>query len=248
MNKAKKYQHILEEKFEVRSFMVDRNSRLKLNYLTAIIQEAAWKHAEHLDFGIEYMQKNSVAWMLTRLRVHMNEYPVWRDELIIETWPKDIDGLCYVRDFYIKSNLGKILGAATSYWLLVDLTTKRPTLPDPHTHFLTQNKNRHGLDLRLVKIKADCKKLAGRVVAGFGDIDLNNHVNSNKYVEWITNILPEDHLGKGMVRTLQMNYVHEVLLGEEIFMFTENRLEENALIVEGKNTQNLCFQALVGFD
>ena len=244
MQSGKHYLSLMQERFEVQAFTADMNSRLKLNYLTAFIQEAAWKHAQHLDFGSDYMHQNQVAWMLARLRLEMNEYPVWQDEIQIETWPKSIEGPCYVRDFYINDINGRRLGAATSYWLLVDTVNKRPKIPDPHTHFLMQ-KDKHAINMRLAKMKADCNLQVAKITAGFGDIDLNNHVNSNKYVEWITNILPFDKLKNRQIGTFQINYIHELLYGEEIIFKTEEKEESGRIIIEGWKGKNLCVQSFI---
>lgn len=250
MTETKHYLPVMEEKFQVRSFTVDIHYKLKLNYLTAFLQEAAWKHAKHLDFGYDYMQQKNVAWMLSKLRVEMNVYPKWGDEITIQTWPKGVDGICYVRDFLIKNESGENIGAATSNYLLFDLNSKRPKVPEPHSEVLTANKDKHALSIRLSKIITDCQEKSGTIIAKFGDIDLNNHVNSNKYVEWITNVLPESLFSNTTIKTFQINFLQEVHIHEEIVIcFSENKTNKQ-YILEGINqtTGKACFQGLIGWE
>lgn len=240
----KQYLPVIDEKFSIPSFAVDLNGRLKLNYLTAFLQETAWKHANHLDFGYAYMKEKNVAWMLSKLMVKVDEFPKWNDEITIETWPKGMDGISYIRDFFVKNNTGKIIVEATSYWLLVDMASKRPRAPELHRDVLTMNKNKHGINVRLAKITANCDKKSETLKVKSGDIDLNNHVNSNKYVEWVTNILFDISISKN-INTFQINFLHEVYINEEIVIcYSQDR---HQLIFEGINETSgtRCFHAVI---
>ncbi|NJK86538.1 MAG: hypothetical protein HC906_11785 [Bacteroidales bacterium] len=239
-----KYKPVLNDRVIIASFAVDRNSVLKLNYLTAFLQEAAWKHAQHLDLGYEYLQQNNFAWMLSRIKIHVEELPKWRDEIVIETWPKGVDGLSYTRDFIV-SNEGKQIIKATSYWLLVDLITKRPKIPELHTEILTVNQNRHAVNEKLTKIAKQQSVEIEKVTARNGDIDLNNHVNSNKYVEWIVNTIPDYSKRNRSPFTFQINYLQEVSIDETISLYA---IENNFTIhCEGIHalTGKTCFQSFL---
>lgn len=247
MMEKKQYLPILHEKFRIRSYHADLNKRLKPHYLTAFLQEAAWKHANHLDLGYEFMQKENVAWMLSRIYLEMENYPAWRDEITIETWPKGTDGLFFVRDMLIFDSGGQKLGAATTYWLLVDLKSKRPRVPELHTDVLLVNKDKHATGKKPEKLKLISKKEIDRMIARISDIDLNNHVNSNKYIEWIINNMPVLFHGNHFIRSLQMNFLNEVKLGEETVIYRDTDERKEVILFEGlkDNGTKTCFQAEV---
>ena len=67
----------------------------------------------------------------------MDEYPEWKDNIEIKTWPKGVDGLFAIRDFQIFRN-GEIIGRATSYWLILDADSKRPKRLDDF-NFIHEN-------------------------------------------------------------------------------------------------------------
>lgn len=186
--------------------------------------------------------------MLARIFFEIKEYPVWRDEIIIETWPKGTDGLFYVRDMIICNLKGTKLGAATTYWMLVDLKLKRPRIPELHTAILTANKDKHAVNKRLEKLRISSGKEIDTIKARISDIDLNDHVNSNIYLEWIVNNM-EDILIQGrIIRSIQMNYLSEVKQGENVKLFrshTDNIPEE--ILFEGlkDDKSKVCFQAAV---
>ncbi len=247
MMENKQYLPVLHEKFMIRSYHADLNKCLKPQYLTAFLQEAAWKHANHLDLGYEFMQEEGVAWMLARIYFEMEKYPLWRDEITIETWPKGTDGLFFVRDMIILDSGNRRLGAATTYWLLVDLKSKRPRIPELHTDVLSMNKNKHAVDKKPGKLKLMLKKEADRMIARISDIDLNDHVNSNKYIEWIINNLADSLQGNHHMHSLQMNFLNEVKLGEEVIIYRDTEDRSEAIFFEGlkDNGTKKCFQAEV---
>ncbi len=245
--KNEPYVPIWNEKFTIWSYTVDVNERLKPNYLTAFLQEAAWKHAQHFDLGSDFLHKKGLVWMLSRILFEVKKYPMWKDEVIIETWPKGIDGIFYVRDFIIKDSSGNELTVATSYWLLVDVNSKRPKAPELHSEVLLMNKDKHAIHKRLVKLKPECHVEKATIKAQYSELDLNQHVNSNKYVEWIINILPYPENTGIIIESLQINYLREVKLGEEVLLMAENKYKNNMFHIEGitRNDQKLCFQAMV---
>ena len=247
LNTSKKYLPVLHVNFEINTYQVDKNSRLKTNYLTALIQEAAWKHASHLDLGYEYMHQNGVAWMLMRLYFEMQDYPLWRDNITIETWPKGTEGLFFVRDMIIYNSEKKKLGAVTTYWMLVDIKTKRPRIPESHTEILTLNKDKHALIKKPEKLKLPFKTEVEKIIPKNSDIDINNHVNSNRYVEWVINNIPDSILSNKIISSFQINYLSEVKLGEELIIYSFKDVQENDILFEGlkENGSKICFQAAV---
>jgi acyl-ACP thioesterase len=193
------------------------------------------------------MQEEGVAWMLARIYFEMERYPVWRDEITVETWPKGTDGLFFVRDMNILDSANRRIGAATTRWLLVDLKSKRPRVPELHTNILSINKDRHAVDKKPEKLKLTSKKEVDRLVARISDLDLNNHVNSNKYIEWITNNLAVTFQSNHIIESFQMNYLHEVKLGEEIIIYVDMDDTQGITLFEGSKDKGTktCFQAAV---
>ncbi|MBN2215443.1 MAG: hypothetical protein JW723_14480 [Bacteroidales bacterium] len=247
MTENKQYLPILDEIFKVRSYHADANKCLKPHYLTAFLLEAAWKHANHLDLGYEFMQEEGVAWMLARIYFEMEKYPVWRNEITVRTWPKGTDGLFYARDMDIFDSGSQKIGAATTRWLLVDQRTKRPRVPELHTDILIVNKDRHAVGRKPEKLKLNTGKEVDRLTARISDIDLNNHVNSNKYIEWIVNNLAEASQSNHPIQSLQMNFLSEVKLGEEVVICRETDDITGTTLFEGlkDNGSKTCFQAEV---
>jgi acyl-ACP thioesterase len=67
----------------VNSFLVNPQKRLGLYGLLNLLQDTAWIHATHLGHGYDNMLLEETAWVLTRQKVRMTEWPKWGDEIQI---------------------------------------------------------------------------------------------------------------------------------------------------------------------
>lgn len=243
----KDYQPVWQENYSIDSYGIDYKSQLRFNLLTAIIQDAAWKHAEHLDYGYEQMSEQGLAWMLSRMLLKMKRIPEWTDTLRIETWPKGLERLFYLRDFNLFDQTGELIGQVTSYWLLVNMKVKRPVL-DPHGHDIFKlNMDKHALDIRLDKLPAVQSEISKELTITYTDLDINHHVNSNRYFEWMLDLFPLEFHIKHEIEEFQIDYLHEVQYGETVNL-SYQKISENVYLLEGKiNNETPGFRARINW-
>ncbi len=203
-----------EESFQIRSSEVDPNRKVKLQALCDLMQEVAGKHARELNFDISELQKNNMTWVLHRFNVKMDRYPEWRDSITIKTWPSSGDALRAYRDFKIFDEKGSELGRALSYWVLLNVETRRPVrmpeevlkmAPADIDHLLPIRKNRISIPETVEQ------SIVFRVRKS--DLDLNNHVNNVRYIDWALELLPSGRT----VDELDIEFRSESTYGDTIF-------------------------------
>jgi len=218
--------------FKIKSYQSDQDGKLTLNSLFHLLQECAWDNARLNNFGYEYLESKNAFWVLSRVLVEMTEYPEWKDEIEIKTWPKGTDGFFAIRDFQITKN-GKVFGNATSYWLILDKDSKRPKRLDDfnfiHENFL----NESAIDKKLKKITiaGELSEIDKRKVY-YSDLDVNKHVNNATYVKWILDSYFS--LTMKSISEFEINFLSELLLNDEFIVCdTKDRSDEFLL----KNTQ-----------
>lgn len=231
---------VLQEEAIVKSFEVDYNENLKLNSLFNYMQEAAYNHACSLGAGYEELSNSGFFWVLSRVKIEMNKYPVWGEKINLETWPKGINKLFALRDFTFRNTDNEIIGAATTAWLVLDSKSMRPQRVQSLTVELPDNEGRHGLNDELEKIdmKCDFDFFMDRAAA-YGDIDVNKHVNNAKYVEWILDCFEDEHYNISQIKTLQLNFLSEAKMGEKLVLKRGRDSEdESVYYVEAKNREN----------
>lgn len=212
-------QSVWDEEILIKSYEVDFNKKLKLNSLFNYMQEAAYNHACTLGAGYEDLASQSYFWVLSRVKIKVLQYPEWGDKIKLETWPKGINRLFALRDFIIRDIKGNEIALATTAWLVLDKKSMKPQRVQALQHTLPDNEGKYALDDGLAKIgyKNEFEFEVLRTAA-YSDIDVNNHVNNAKYVEWILDCFPEESYLNKEIKSLQLNFISQTKLGNSVVL------------------------------
>lgn len=212
---------IWKESFRVRSYETDPIGRASVATICNYLQEAAGNHAFHLGVSVEQLHQQQLTWVLAKLRVYVDEYPRWRGEVTLETWPSGIEGLFGTRDFLLLDSSGRRLARATSGWMMIDLERRRPVrMPELITSLETPDRSRAVADLSASLAEPACISASeserGSIRVRYGDLDVNGHVNNVRYVDWALEPLAVDLLESSELRQLEIHYRAEALLGDAV--------------------------------
>ncbi len=214
--------------FQVRSYDVDYASHLTIPSLMHYFQEAAWEHAKANHFGYEFMKEQGVAWVLSKVLIRMKEYPVWKDEVVVKTWPKEMRGFLALRDFEVRRN-DRLLAEATSVWLIVDMDTKRPKKLSMVDVEPDEFHPVNAIPEKLNKVPVlPSPVLLNEFKVRYSDLDVNAHVNNATYIRWVLDTLPFERFASSQVQELEVNYLGE-LRGEEDVAVYKSTTEEGEL-------------------
>ncbi len=181
-----------------------------LNYL----EEAAIRHSESVGCGMDDILAKGWIWMLTRWTLQMKRYPKWNERISIETWPYKFERFYATREFRITGETGDLIGQATSLWVFFDTNRKRPSripaeICDSYGTS-TQRMIEDSFD-QLPDIDAGPEGLDFRV--RLRDIDIYNHVNNTKYVEWLLETIPLDVHEQYCLEKIEVAYKREIYYG-----------------------------------
>ncbi len=204
---------IYEEKFKIRASEVDINREATLPALCNLLQEIAGNHARELQFDIMDLQENHLTWVLHRLKVEIERYPHWRETIKIQTWPSGSDGLRAHRDFLILDDEDNVIGKSLSYWLILDLESRRPTRIPKEILRYTPADTDHVLpvtDENFSKVEQANRSQSFQVRKT--DLDLNRHVNNVRYIEWGLACLPEQY----KTENIDIKFMGEALQGDTV--------------------------------
>ena len=237
-NMANENRPVYEETLRVAGYECDFNHELKPAAFFRYLTEAAGVHAEHLGAGFEEMFTRNLFWVHSRMKIKFYSFPHVGETITLRTWPKTIQQkLFFIRDFEVLDSAGKRLAAATSAWLVIDAATRRMVPSQSANINLPGNPDRIGLDEPLEKLglaKNGEERL--RVRAGYSAVDVLNHVNNSRYVEWICDAFSPETFTEHKLDWLQINYDHETRPGEDVSILL-NKVENDASLwaLEGIN-------------
>jgi medium-chain acyl-[acyl-carrier-protein] hydrolase len=209
---------IWQEEFTVKSSETDFQARLKLSNFFTWMQDVATNHADHLGVGFHDLQKQEMAWVLSRKKIRFLDFPRMGEKVTVQTWPKGIQQkLFFMRDHELSGADGRQLALSTTAYVLVS-TRARRILPSSMLDMpIPDNGGRSAIAEPLDKIPAvegmsECLS----VQAGYSMIDLMGHVNNVRYIDWLCDCFPIDEYQDRRPDWLQINYINEIKPGEKV--------------------------------
>ncbi len=248
---------ITELKFSVRFSDCDEYSRLKLSRLFQFTEEVALADAQRKGYGLWNMMKAGYGCAVTRMKLRLNHTPVQGEELFISTWAKENykDKVIY-KDYRVRDGRGNVLAEGTSSWLLVDLKTYKALPPSASPFPIPIEEGKEALPDKLEILSMGLfPKVVGHEQGRNTDMDINHHVNHCRYVDWVLDALSKEEIKIRGIRSIQMNYILQIPLGEKIDVvrFKDSKHHAtlfgmNAEDMQGNPLKARChFQARVGF-
>jgi medium-chain acyl-[acyl-carrier-protein] hydrolase len=209
------------EPLKIRSCDVDFTRRATSASLCRYFLEAAWNHADALGVGFGELARQGKFWVLSRLRMEVYRSPVWGSATTLRTWPRAPHSLFAMRDFKIADTAGISIVAGSSAWLVVDAASKRPQRLSGLLSGLEGLYGNAALDRDPEKLKdwADWDH-AFSVQVRYADIDVNRHMNSGRYIDWMLDAYPLQFHGQHCLRALEVNFLGETLEGDVLSVRT----------------------------
>lgn len=223
-------------KSKITSAETDMEARLRIGSLVNLLIQSASHSADSLGFGYEGLKKHNLFWVFSRLTINIIRPLNWNEIVEVETWPKDIVGLLYTRDFIIRDGGGEVVARAASAWLPIDLETKRPKRKESFdSEFFTFLKDKHALKDPPEKLSETQEGEIFKVNSTYFDIDLNKHVTSTRYIDWMMDTFPIDFLRNNYPKELSINYIKETM-PEMKLDITKGQNGAGEFLLEGINS------------
>jgi medium-chain acyl-[acyl-carrier-protein] hydrolase len=225
-------------KFRITSADTDMETRLRLGSLVNLLIQSAIHSADSLGFGSDGIRQRQLYWVLSRLTVEIYRPLQWYNEVEVETWPKDIERILYLRDYIVRDAQQQVVVRATSGWLAIDLETKRPKkIDDLHAEIFTSLKDKHGIEELPEKLSPITEGDVFEITSRYFDIDPNKHVTSTRYIDWMMDAVPLEVHRSGYPKKLSVNYLKETMPGETIKLIRQQGID-GQFFFEGINVSN----------
>lgn len=245
--------------FAIRSSDTDFADQLHLASLFALMQEAAYQHAEQLGIGASTLDVADLTWLLSKVSVRLDRLPHWGEQVWIRTWSRGVKKLLFLRDYQLLAGSpdSEPIGRATSEWLVARKTDHRPQRPDvvlgPAGLEVSSLEIPEAFDFACSKIDPAKERDLTRdqeplliKFADFSEIDRNHHVNNTHYVAWCMDAAyayfrngPGQLLGPGTkpldLAAIDIQYLSEIRPGERTYLDVHPSLDPkgSVILVEG---------------
>lgn len=221
--------------FRISSAETDMYARLRPGALVNLLIQSAVQSADALGFGYEGLQRHRLFWVLSRLSLEVYRPLRWHEEGTVETWPKDLEKILYLRDFVVRDSRQEVVCRATSGWLAVDAGTKRPKrLDDIDMSMFVRMRDTHALETLPEKLSPVGDGASFDIRTTYFDIDLNAHVTTTRYVDWMMDTFDVSYHEQNYPTSMSINFLRETKPGDGIRLLRQAR-EGQAYDFEGFN-------------
>lgn len=240
---------ISKNEFTVTSAETDMEARLRVGALVNLLIQSAINSADNLGLGFKGIRNLNLFWVLSRLNLEIYRPMKWYEKVYIETWPKDIEKILYIRDFIVKDKDQNITAKSTSGWLAVDVTNKKAKIIDGvYAELFKKLKNKHALTEFPLKLDPTATGEEFDFKPEYFDMDLNKHLTSTRYIDRMMDTFSIEFHKKNYPVKLNINYLKETLPGETL-KFIRNSTREGIYSFEGVkvNTGVITFRGQIFF-
>jgi acyl-ACP thioesterase len=223
------------DSYEITSYHVDFKQRLTPVSLLYFLQESAWKHAQSRGFGWHDLAREQEFWILAKVRLIIRRMPEWRETIRLETWGKQPELLTAFRDFELFDNQKTSVISATSSWHILNMQNHKPVSMESFLGKFPIDPRRHAIEQKPEKIKwATAPAATGKLfTVKPSDIDMNQHVNNARYVQWAIDCIPFEFQQTHVLGEMSVNFI------------SESRIEEECYIETSTENDNIFLQAVI---
>jgi acyl-ACP thioesterase len=236
---APNFTSVLSKDWEINFTQCAPNGYLKYTELCNLLQMTAAAHSEIGGISFTDMQEFHQAWVLSRMRVEVSALPQWRDVVTIKTWINSLENSRSVRALEMYLNGRKIVGSET-FWAVFNTQLRRPeALALPYEHFELFPENRATSET-FSKINLNHgKEMVFEKTVRLSDLDIVNHANNVKYLEWCLDLTDETKILNQEIESFEMNFMKELSLKDKIVIHENS--EQNTSIFSITKEEKGCF-------
>jgi len=232
--------------FQIQPQYVDFQFRVTMAALGDILLTTAGFNADDNGFGLRRLHEMQCAWVLSRMSIEMTRFPEQYETIRVETWVEEVGRANTIRNFSIHDEKDEIIGNACSVWVMFDMITRRAkdlqTLEGIH-EFANGEAGLIEKPVRLGTVEGE--EYDGFKVK-YSDIDINGHVNSIRYIQWISDCFSLDCYRKCSVKRFEINYMNEMMF-DDFVDIVGHELEPGDFRFEIRNENKTSCRARVVF-
>lgn len=240
-----KFTSIYSHEWDINFTQCAPNGYLKYVDLCNLLQLTAAEHSILGGLSFNDLQEHNQAWVLSKILIEIDELPKWQDKIVVKTWIESMVDSRSTRSIEMYLN-GKKIAGATSFWVVFNTQLRKAQdLVLAHEQFekFPDNKATTGTFSRINIIQKTEKVLEKEVV--LSDLDIVNHVNNVKYLEWCLDTLDAESILKMDITKIEMNFLRELNLNDKVEINTANEEKQNYFSVTKE--RKVCFALLMNW-
>ncbi len=229
-------------------FHVDFLGNLSLSVLGNNLLNCAEFHSTHRGFGIAKLNEDNYTWVLSRLAIELEDLPQQFEDYTIETWVENVYRLFTDRNYALFNKDKKCIGYARSIWAMINFNTRKPeNLIDLHGGDISSYIVDRPCPIdKPSRIKVSSSQAVSTIQAKYTDIDINGHVNSVRYIDYILNLFTLDKYKSYRIQRFEIAYITESYFGDELSLYMDEVSETECHVeIKRNETDVVCRSKII---
>ena len=117
-----------------------------------------------------------------------------------------------------------MIGGAKSAWVVLNLKSRKPQRIEPFLKDLNPLPDQHGAETKLDKLPAASDPGSKTFfTVHYNDLDMHQHVNNARYIEWILDSYSFEMNQTHYITTFEINFLAESSCGDELCVQSERQ-------------------------
>lgn len=218
--------------YKVRVSDLTANGLFSACSMAEYIQESAFRNSRQLNLGMDALQGMPLAWVWARIALFVRHYPRLNETVRIETWYAGLQGRFGNRFYRMRDDNNVVIACALANFALFDL--KNRTIAEWPDFIHARIPEAGELPISFAR-RTVPKPLIGIPQTIFsprlGDIDLYNHVNNTKLIEWALSATAGNCKHPFQPSALDIVFRHECNLEDRIQPHVQDLDQKNSNVV-----------------
>ncbi|WP_028264354.1 acyl-[acyl-carrier-protein] thioesterase [Atopobium fossor] len=220
----------------IRYSETDEQGNLSLVSLINYLQDCALFQTDELGVGLDHLTQKQLAWLIAGWQIQITQMPQYGQDIVVSTWPTQIQGVFAHRNFTICSPDGFEYIRADSLWFMFDFAKQSPIVPPEEEWgpYIAQAETPLDMPKMSRKLRIDTH-LEGVAQPSFvvsaQHLDTNHHVNNAQYVEFARAAAGDSIKAKRIL----VQYVSAAMLGDTIVPVVYTSKEDTTVSLNAPN-------------
>lgn len=219
------------KKYEVNYYDIDSNQKCKFTSIVNYLCDVGTSHSAAIGETIDVLlNEKKYTWVFYKYDIKMYKYPSYGDIVTIETEAIGFNKFYAYRKYTMLDDKGNVYGEGIALFLLINIERRRPIRVTKEQlelyDCLDCVKEIEMIEPSEIE-RIDYEK---EFLVRYSDIDTNEHVNNEKYIEWAIESLPIEISKNHMIKDMNIKYEREAVYNDKIKVYAQVEKTEQGIV------------------
>ncbi len=214
------------KKITIKASQTTPSLSLRPSALFTLLQEISIEHTEKLGYPRETTLDKGLLWVIAKEHIEITRMPKYDETVTLSSYPSKTMHVLFPRCYEMRDEKGETILKASAIWALIDMKSRKMANPSEH-HIVIPDMAEGRVFYIPLSLKMPSSFDREIVIkADYSLCDLNKHLNNACYLDIAENQLPIPFLLTHEVESIDIEYLHELPLGESISISYAEKGEE----------------------